>query len=98
VRHSGLPDGQDLVVRVSLWGERCRVEVEDPGCDGAIAPQRRDPDDGAGSGLNVVQALSESWGVVRAAGGPTRVWAQLRCPAPLTDQSRERATRVATEL
>jgi anti-sigma regulatory factor (Ser/Thr protein kinase) len=92
VRHSGLPDGQDVVVRVSLAGERCRVEVEDPGCDGVIAPQPRDPDEAAGSGLIVVQALSERWGVVRAAGGPTRVWAQLPCAAPLADPRRSRPT------
>jgi hypothetical protein len=28
-------------------------------------------------GLNLVQMLSERWGVVRTAEGPTRVWAQL---------------------
>jgi hypothetical protein len=83
VRHSGLAEGRDVVVRVRLWGERCRVEVEDPGCDGAILPLHSDPEAGARTGLDVVQALSERWGVVRAAGGPTRVWAQLPSAAPL---------------
>ena len=79
VRHSGAPAGDELVVRLRVWRDRCRLEVEDPGQDGVIAPQRPDPVRGCGMGLNLVQSLSERWGLVRAAGGPTRVWAQLRC-------------------
>jgi anti-sigma regulatory factor (Ser/Thr protein kinase) len=77
VRHSGVPEGEDVVVRVDLWRDGCRLEVEDPGRDGVIAPQPPDLRNGGGMGLNLVQMLSERWGVVRAAGGPTRVWAQL---------------------
>jgi anti-sigma regulatory factor (Ser/Thr protein kinase) len=77
VRHSGVPDGEDVVVRVDLWRDGCRLEVEDPGRDGVIAPQPQDLLNGGGMGLNLVQMLSERWGVVRAADGPTRVWAQL---------------------
>jgi anti-sigma regulatory factor (Ser/Thr protein kinase) len=83
VRHSGVPEGEDVVVRVDLWRHGCRLEVEDPGRDGVIAPQPQDLRNGGGMGLNLVQMLSERWGVVRAAGGPTRVWAQLpRAAAP----------------
>jgi serine/threonine-protein kinase RsbW len=83
VRHSGVPEGDDVVVRVDLWRDGCRLEVEDPGRGGAIALQPQDPRNGGGMGLNLVQMLSERWGVVRAAGGPTRVWAQLpRAAAP----------------
>ncbi len=83
VRHSGVPEGEDVVVRVDLWRDGCRLEVEDPGRDGVIAPQPQDLRNGGGMGLNLVQMLSERWGVVRAAGGPTRVWAQLpRSAAP----------------
>lgn len=83
VRHSGVPEGEDVVVRVDLWRDACRLEVEDPGRDGVIAPQPQDPLEGRGMGLNLVQMLSERWGVVRAAEGPTRVWAQLpRAAAP----------------
>ena len=32
---------------------------------------------GGGFGLNLVQMLSERWGVERLAGGGTQVWAQL---------------------
>jgi len=77
VRHSGVPDGEDVVVRVALWRDGCRLEVEDPGRDGVIAPQAMDLLKGGGMGLKLVQMLSERWGVVRAAEGPTRVWAQL---------------------
>jgi anti-sigma regulatory factor (Ser/Thr protein kinase) len=77
VRHSGAPEGEDVVVRVDLWRDGCRLEVEDPGRDGVIAPQPHDLLNGGGMGLNLVQLLSERWGVVRAAEGPTRVWAQM---------------------
>ena len=79
VRHSGAPEGDDLVVRVHLWRGKCRLEVEDQGRDGVIAPRLPDRAGGSGLGLNLVQMLSERWGVIRAPGGPTRVWAQLPC-------------------
>jgi hypothetical protein len=69
------------------------VEVEALGCDGAITAPSGDPEGDAGTELNRVEALSERWGVVRANGGPTRVWAQLAC----ADQVGERASAVATE-
>ena len=83
VRHSGAPEGDDVVVRVDLWRDGCRLEVEDPGRDGVIAPHPPDPLNGGGMGLNLVQMLSERWGVVRTAEGPTRVWAQLPRAAAL---------------
>jgi anti-sigma regulatory factor (Ser/Thr protein kinase) len=78
LRHSRVSDGGARVsVRVSLWADRCRLAVEDPRRDAVIA--RRPPDlrGGGGLGLNLVQALSESWGVIHAHGRSTRVWAQL---------------------
>jgi anti-sigma regulatory factor (Ser/Thr protein kinase) len=81
VRHSGVPAGAELVVRLRVWHDRVRIEVEDPGHDGAIAPRPRDPIEAGGMGLNLVQALSERWGLVRAADGPTQVWAQVKCRA-----------------
>lgn len=78
VRHSGAHDGDDVVVRVHLWGDHCRLEVQDPGRGGAIAVQPLEPGK-SGLGLHLVQTLSERWGVVQAAEGPTRVWAQLPC-------------------
>jgi len=77
VCHSGAPEGDDLVLRVEVWRGACRLEVEDRGCDKAIGPRRSDPSEGSGMGLNLVQMLSEHWGVVRTPAGRTRVWAQL---------------------
>jgi anti-sigma regulatory factor (Ser/Thr protein kinase) len=76
VRDSGVPEGEDVVVRVHLSRDRVRLEVEDPGSGGVIAPQPQDLLEGVGMGLHLVQMLSEHWGVVRAAEGPTRVSAQ----------------------
>ena len=82
VRHSSVPEGEDLVLRVHLWHDGCRLEVEDPGRDGVIAPQPPDPLRAGGMGLHLVQTLSERWGLERVAEGGTRVWAQL-ASAPL---------------
>jgi len=83
VRHSGAQHGDEVVVRVHLWGDHCRLEVQDPGRGGAITPQPLELGK-SGLGLHLVQTLSERWGVVRAAEGPTRVWAQLSCGGPAT--------------
>ena len=83
VRHSGAREGDDVVVRVHLWRDMCRLEVEDHGRDGVIAPRPLDPAAGCGMGLNLVQMLSQRWGVIRPPDGPTRVWAQLSCARAL---------------
>src|SRR5215204_3545491 len=101
VRHSGVPEGEDVVVRVVLWRDGCRLEVEDPGRNGVIAPQPPDLLRGGGMGLQLVQTLSERWGVTRAAEGPTCVWAQLPrqllCHQPLAREERK-PIRAATEV
>jgi anti-sigma regulatory factor (Ser/Thr protein kinase) len=76
LRHSGASAG-DGVVRVELTRSMLRLEVEDPGREGVIAPRSADAENGGGFGLNLVQLLSERWGVERVAVGGTRVWAQL---------------------
>lgn len=81
VRHSGVPEGEDIVVRVPLRRDGFRLEVEDPGRSGVIAPQPPDLLRGGGMGLHLVQTLSERWGLERAAAGGTRVWAQLASAA-----------------
>lgn len=83
VRHSGVPEGEDIVLRVHLWHDGCRLEVEDPGRDGVIAPRVPDPVRGGGMGLYLVQKLSERWGIMRAAEGPTCVWAEFATAAAL---------------
>src|SRR5215208_4483889 len=83
VRHSGAAAGEQLMVRVCLGQSACRLEVEDRGRDGVIAPGPMDRVNGGGMGLNLVQMLSERWGLERVLAGGTRVWAQLACAAPL---------------
>jgi serine/threonine-protein kinase RsbW len=82
--HSGTAECDHLVVRVHVWRDMCRLEVEDQGCEGVIAPRGPDLVGGGGMGLNLVGLLSRRWGVVRGPEGPTRVWAQLPCARDLT--------------
>jgi anti-sigma regulatory factor (Ser/Thr protein kinase) len=77
VQHSGVGAGEQLTVRVDLGQTWCRVEVEDPGRDGVIAPRPPDSVHGGGMGLHLVQTLSERWGLERVWDGGTRVWAHL---------------------
>ena len=80
VRHSAAT-ADALVVRVGLERELCRLEVKDSGSAGNVAPRAPDLKVGGGFGLQIVQELSERWGVERAAGG-TRVWVYLRRTPP----------------
>jgi anti-sigma regulatory factor (Ser/Thr protein kinase) len=79
VCHSGVPAGGTLVLRLQLGWGWCHMEVEDPGHEGAVAPHPADLLNGSGMGLNLVQMLSDRWGVERANERGTRVWAHLRC-------------------
>ena len=84
VRHSGAPAEAGVVVRVRRVDGGFWLEVEDPGCDGVVAQHAANQEAGGGFGLHIVQALSERWGIERAAQGGTRVWAQLSDKAPPT--------------
>jgi anti-sigma regulatory factor (Ser/Thr protein kinase) len=95
VRHSGMPAGAELLISVALTPGMVRLDVEDPGRGGTIAPYLPDSKTGGGFGLNLVQLLSERWGMERVAEGGTRVWAQLaRAPlaAPSCGEGRWEAT------
>src|SRR5215210_4869593 len=76
LRQNAAPYGQAVVVRVTLEGASWRLEVEDPGGGGVLAP---DPERAAAGrlGMNLVQRLSECWGVEHAAQRGTRAWAYL---------------------
>ena len=76
LRHGGVPMGE-VVVGVELMPELVRIGVHDSGSDAVIAARPPDLDTGGGFGLNLVQMLSERWGVERLAAGGTQVWAQL---------------------
>jgi anti-sigma regulatory factor (Ser/Thr protein kinase) len=77
VIHSGASDEAMLVFRLELSPSAIRLEVEDPSHRGAVAPRPHDLDGGGGFGLNLVQQLSERWGLERIATGGTRVWASI---------------------
>jgi anti-sigma regulatory factor (Ser/Thr protein kinase) len=82
VCHSDASGGAVVAVRAELTGTMVRLEVGDAGRGGVIAP--RAPGLDGGFGLNLVQRLSERWGLERVASGGTRVWAQLACAAAPT--------------
>jgi anti-sigma regulatory factor (Ser/Thr protein kinase) len=97
VRHSAAA-GQAVVVRVGVERTLLRLEVEDSGSAGAIAPRAPDLNNGGGLGLQLVHELSERWGIERATGRGTRIWAHLR-RAPLSHQGNgaKLATKVSEE-
>jgi anti-sigma regulatory factor (Ser/Thr protein kinase) len=82
LRHSGVPMGGQLFLRVDVWHERCRLEVQDSGHEGVVGMLPFDALSGGGLGLRLVEQLSEEWGVIRRVGGPTRVWAQFNRASP----------------
>jgi hypothetical protein len=67
----------DVIVSVELMPDWFRVGVQESGSDAVIVARPPDLVTGGGLGLNLVQMLSERWGVERLAGGGTQVWAQL---------------------
>ena len=95
LRHNAAPHGQAVVVRVALERGTWRLEVEDPGGSGVLAP---DPDRAAAGrlGMNLVESLSECWGVEHAAERGTRAWAYLP-RAPLETRDARNGARVVPE-
>jgi serine/threonine-protein kinase RsbW len=98
LRHAGAAADRVVVVRVALEGALCRLEVEDAGCDGEIAPRAPDLKGGGGLGLNIVHKLSERWGIERAAGKGTRVWAYLAPARRERGQRPLEVVRVAADV
>jgi len=101
VLHSG---ACAVLVRVSLSRTMVRLEVEDSGRGGVVAPRSPDVDGGGGFGLQLVQALSERWGLERVAQGGTSVWVELprtaaSAPAPADEPgSRDSARPSLTQI
>jgi serine/threonine-protein kinase RsbW len=77
VVHSDASAGAALVFRLELSQDAVRVEVEDPGRRGVVAPRAPSLEGGGGFGLHLVQQLSERWGLERVGTGGTRVWASV---------------------
>jgi serine/threonine-protein kinase RsbW len=94
VCHSGADPEDDVLVGVGVSPATVRLEVEDAGRGGVVAPRRADPEHGGGFGLQLVQSLSERWGLERVAAGGTLVWAQLPAsPPPISDEPPTAAAR-----
>jgi anti-sigma regulatory factor (Ser/Thr protein kinase) len=91
LRHNTAPRDQAVVVRVASDRETWRLEVEDPGGEGVLAP---DPERAAAGrlGMNLVQSLSECWGVEHAADRGTRAWAYLPRAAVIESEGRNGAS------
>lgn len=79
VRHSGLNGGegrQTIGFRVRQRGQSLRFEVSDPGKGPDRKVRASTEDQVSGWGLQIVDRLSERWGVVRATSGST-VWFEI---------------------
>jgi len=84
VLHCDAAADAGLVFRLELAQDAVRLEVEDPGHRGVVAPRTPDHERGGGFGLNLVHQLSERWGLERIATGGTRVWAHVAFGPPAT--------------
>jgi hypothetical protein len=73
VRHAAVGGRATLRVVAYLTDGILRLEVEDPGTAGVIAP--REPTLDGGYGLHLVDRLAHRWGVERE--DRTRVWVEL---------------------
>ena len=82
LRHNASAFDQTLIVRVAFEHGSWRLEVEDAGGAGVLAPDLPDHAERRGLGLNLVQKLSDCWGVEHAPERGTRAWAYLRQPSP----------------
>ena len=95
LRHSDAALGE-VMVSVELMPDWFRIGVQDSGSGAVITARPADLVSGSGFGLNLVQMLSERWGVERLAGGGTQVWAQIsRAEGPAGNGTGRLASREA---
>jgi anti-sigma regulatory factor (Ser/Thr protein kinase) len=79
VLHSGITPRDALQVRVGVDGHHIRGEVIDSGHEkGRVEPRPHDPEKPGGFGLNLVELLSDRWGVKQD--GFTCVWFEMHAP------------------
>jgi hypothetical protein len=84
LHHSGVSDTV-VIVGVQLTPAMVRLEVSDPGRAGVIRPRSPFAADGRGFRVQLLESLSERWGLERAAAGRTRTWAQLLRTPPASN-------------
>ena len=75
IQHGGAGPSETVRVKVASSSERVRVEVLDPGSNGA--PPRNRLEDGGGYGLLLVDRLADGWGRREAPGGGSLAWFEL---------------------
>ncbi|HVL50852.1 MAG TPA: ATP-binding protein [Actinomycetota bacterium] len=79
VRHSGVGGGDQVRVRLGVWREpsRLHVEVTDagPGFEKFVRPST--PDQLGGWGLQIVDRISDRWGVKRLDSAGAAVWFEI---------------------
>jgi anti-sigma regulatory factor (Ser/Thr protein kinase) len=75
IQHGGATGHETMQVRLASSHERVRVEVFDPGSNGA-GPRHR-VGEGGGYGLLLVDRLADEWGCEDIAAGGTLAWFEL---------------------
>ena len=75
IQHGGAGPHESVQVRVASSTEKVRVEVFDPGSNGA--PPRDRLDEGGGYGLLLVDRLADGWGRGATTGGGSIAWFEL---------------------
>jgi len=76
IQYGGAGSQETVQVRLASSPERVRVEVYDPGANGAGPRDRVQGDDG-GYGLMLVDRLADDWGREDAESGGTLAWFEL---------------------
>lgn len=80
VLHAGSLVGAPIRISAEVTDGIVRLEVEDAGSRNAVIRRAPDRRRGSGFGLDLVDCLAAHWGVSQFDG--TRVWCELREPAP----------------
>jgi len=75
IQHGGAGPHETVQVRVASTADRVRVEVFDPGANGAVPRDRLEPE--RGYGLLLVDRLTSKWGRENVPSGGTLAWFEL---------------------
>jgi anti-sigma regulatory factor (Ser/Thr protein kinase) len=76
IDHGEPGEDDSVLVRIYLATDRLRLEIQNPGTAGVVAPSRAGRESGQGGyGLDLVNLLSARWGVMR--NRDTNVWFEM---------------------
>jgi anti-sigma regulatory factor (Ser/Thr protein kinase) len=82
VLHAGAGPGEEVGLRVTIGAESVHVAVSDPAPDLPPRIKPLDPLRAGGLGLNLLDHLSERWGVEHPAPGTKEVWFEFLLAPP----------------